>query len=155
MLVTSTLGDTGGLEHPVDLDRPPTVLRLAHIRLVVRAQQPLQGTRAVGPAEHRRHQVGGDLESGGERFRGAPDEALHRGLVVVDETLRRFGLRRFAACFRVVTGLGQRPCVLDHVVRCLHPDVTVRVEARASRPTGQLMELAYGEDRAPAIRRTW
>ncbi len=144
-LVAAALGHACCLEAAVDGDRPALVLPPARRAVVVGAEEVLQRVRAVRTGQHAGHEVRRDLEPRHERFGRRGHEALHRGLVVVDEAVRRLRLDRLAPGLRVVTGAGQRPGVLDDVIGSLHPHVTVGVEARSPCAPGQLMELAGGE----------
>ena len=63
----------------------------------------------------------------------------------------RTTLRRF---FGVVAGLGEQPRVLDLVLRRLHHDGARGVEAGATGPSGDLVELAHLQLPLAAARRT-
>ena len=143
--VSQPLSDASGFQAPVHRDGPLFVLAPLRWCVVVGGQQTLQRCGAVGPSQHASDEVGGHAEARGQRLGAGCDDAVHGGLVVVDEPLRHLCLAGLAPRLGVVAGLGERTTVLDHVVGRLHPHVAIRVEAWPARAARQLVEFAHAE----------
>ena len=141
------LDHPGGEQAAVHVDRLAHQAVLGARLLVVVAQQ-----RA-----HRRERVAGagdDVEQGGVADPHPGDHRLGLGrhqlveglLAPGDRALRGLLALDLAPLLGVVTGLGERPLVLDDVLGRLHHDGARGVVAGPAGPPGDLVELARLED---------
>jgi len=126
------------------------VLALSRSRLVVVGQQPTDRPATVDavagrPVEQAHHHLVVHAEMGTQRFGLSVDQLGERlrGPVCV-ATLGLLLLHDLLAA-AALAGLLLEPLVLDDVSRCLHPDVSSVVEPLAPGASGDLRELAIGE----------
>lgn len=115
--------------------------------VVAVADEFLEGAAAVGvAAEDLEDDAVGDLELGGERFRGSGLEFGEGFGAPADEAGGWFFLDDFAELFGIAAGAGFEFGVFDDVFRGLGGDIADGVEAAAAGAAGDLVEVAGAED---------
>ena len=145
-----SLNHAAGQQLLVDADCLAQQLAAARGALVVVLNDAVGGDDRVLRAVHQvqQHRVG-DVEGGGQRLRGGFYQLIKRLFRPANEALRRLltlGGQRLVNALGVVTelrlSLRQQARVLNIVLGRLNHHGTGGIEARASRASGNLVELA-------------